>query len=56
MNMHAQGRERLIAGQNKNDGSCSKPPNSMMIFREKFLLGKIWGEGCMVCDFLDGLR
>ena len=33
-------------------GSCSKDPNSLMVFRETFFIGKIWGEGCRVHDVL----
>ena len=31
-------------------GQCSKALSSLMIWGEDFI-GKIWGEGCRVCDF-----
>ena len=34
----------------KSHGSCSKTPNSPVILGEKFLIGKIRGEGCRMCD------
>ena len=33
-------------------GSCSENPTPPIIFRKKFLIGKLWGEGCRVCDFI----
>ena len=43
----------LFQGQARRmGGSCSKPPNFPVVFREKFLIGKIWGEGCRVGDFI----
>ena len=33
-------------------GSCSENPNSLIIFMEEFLNGKVRGEGCKVCDFI----
>ena len=38
----------LLQGQvRRTGGLCSKTPNSLLV-----LTGKIWGEGCRVCDFL----
>lgn len=43
----------LLQGQaRRTGGSCLKTPNSPMVFREKFLMGKIWGKCCQVCDSL----
>ena len=46
-------RERLTTDcQTRRMGSsCSKPPNFSITWGEVFK-GKIWGEGCKVCDFL----
>ena len=47
------GEKGLLQGQARRMGvSCSKTLNSPMVFREKFLIGKIWDESCRVCDFL----
>ena len=43
-------REKVLL-QGQARCSCSKIPNSPMVLGEKFLIGKIWGEGCKVCDF-----
>ena len=40
-----------VSSKKKPDGSCSKDPNSRMVFRKVFK-GKIWEEGYRVCDFL----
>ena len=42
----------LLQGQARGMGSlCSKDLNSPMVFRKGFI-GKIWGQGCRVCEFL----
>lgn len=46
----------LLSGQaRKVDGSGSKPLNSPVMFLRKAFVGKIWGESCRVCRFLDWL-
>ena len=43
----------LLQGRARRMGClCSKTLNSMVVLGEKFLIGKIRGEGCRVCDFL----
>lgn len=47
-------RKGLLQGQARRmGGSCSKYLNFLMVFREKFFVGKIGGEGYEgVCDYL----
>ena len=43
----------LLLGQaRRTGGSCSKAPNSLMVFRGRVVIGKMWSEGFRVCDFL----
>ena len=45
-------RERFIAGPSKNSWLMLKKPELPDGFQESIFIGKIWGEGSRVCDFL----
>ena len=40
------------AKQGKWVAHAQNPQTPQLFGGEKFLIGKIWGEGCKVCDFL----
>ena len=42
-----------MAGPNKENWRLmlKKTLNSLIVFQEKFLIGKIWGEDCRVVTF-----